>query len=110
MKKNKPLFFTKHQLKRMAQRGISKAMIQVVVNNGEWERGGEPFSFKVEYKGVIAVLYEKKTQYNVGTCMLNREYTLKVVSLKEELGIDFLKAMHKIVKQIDFTDEIAQLG
>ena len=39
MKKNKPLFFTKHQLKRMAKRGMSKPIVQAVVTNGEWGDG-----------------------------------------------------------------------
>lgn len=109
MRKNKPLFFTQHQLKRMAKRGMSKAIIEAVVNNGEWEEGKNPLSYEIEYKGVIVVLYEQKTQYNVSTCKLNREYTNKAEELKEKLGIDFWKAVHKVVKSIDFDEEIANI-
>lgn len=101
MKKDKPLFFTQHQLKRMAKRGMSKAIIQSVVDNGEWREGKNPLSYEVEYKGIIVVLYEQKIQYNVSTCKLNREYTCKAEALKDELGIDFWKAVHKVVKGIN---------
>lgn len=109
MDENKPLFFTKHQLKRMAKRGMSKAIIQAVVRNGEWREGKEPFSFEVEYKGIIVIVYEQRTQYNVSTCKLNREYTCKAEELKNKKKIDFWKAVHKIVKEIDFAEEIANL-
>ncbi|AYP68140.1 hypothetical protein PQE75_gp008 [Bacillus phage vB_BcoS-136] len=109
MTKDKPLFFTQHQLKRMAKRGMSKAVIQVVVNNGEWRKGKNPFSYEIEYKGIIVILYEQKVQYNVSTCKLNREYTCKAEKLKDKLGIDFWKAVHKIVKELDFSDEIENL-
>jgi hypothetical protein len=108
--KNKQLYFTDHQLKRMAKRGMSKAIIQIVVNNGEWREGKEPFSFEVEYKGIIVVVYEQRSQYNVCTCKLNREYTLKAEALRSKHGIDFWKAVHKIVKEIDFTSEIANIS
>jgi hypothetical protein len=107
--KEKPLFFTQHQLKRMAQRGMSKAIIQAVVNNGTWEKGKEDFSHEIEYKGIIVILYEQKTQYNVGTCKLNRELTMEAESLKEQRGIDFWKAIHKIVRRIDLFNEIENL-
>lgn len=107
--KNKPLFFTVHQLKRMAMRGMSKAIIQVVVNNGVWRVGNKPLSHEVEYKGIIVVLYEQKTQYNVSSCKLNREYTIKAEELAKMLNIDFWKAVHKIVKGIDFTKEFAEI-
>lgn len=103
-KKSKPLFFTQHQLKRMAKRGMSKSIIQAVVNNGEWREGKNPFSYEVEYKGIVVVLYEHSNQYNVSTCKLNREYTCKAEQLKERLGIDFWKAVHRIVKSIDLMD------
>lgn len=106
--KDKPLFFTQHQLKRMAQRGMSKAIIQAVVDNGTWEKGKEPFSHEIEYKGIVVILYEQKAQYNVGTCKLNREFTCKAEQLKEEAGIDFWKAVHKIVKTIDLSEEISK--
>lgn len=109
MKKDKPLFYTQHQLKRQAKRGMSKAIIQIVVDNGKWEKGKEPFSYEVEYKGVIVILYEQKTQYNVCTCKLNREYTYKAEQLKDSLGIDFWKAVHCVVKEIDFTEDIASI-
>lgn len=99
--KSKPLFFTSHQLKRMAKRGMSKSIIEKVVEKGEWKKGKEPFSYEVEYKGIIVILYEQKSQYNVCTCKLNREYTQKAEQLKEELGIDFWKAIHKTVKKIN---------
>lgn len=108
--KNKPLFYTDHQRKRMAQRGMSKSIIKAVVDNGEWRKGKESFSYEIEYKGIIVILYEQKTQYNVGTCKLNREYTCKAEQLKEELGIDFWKAVHKIVKTIDLSEEIAKFS
>jgi hypothetical protein len=98
--KDKLLFFTQHQLKSMARRGMSKAIIQDVVTNGEWSKGNKPYSFEVEYKGIVVVLYEQKNQYNVCTCKLNREFTCKAERLQEELGIDFWKAVHKIVKEI----------
>lgn len=98
--KDKLLFFTQHQLKSMAKRGMSKAIIQDVVANGEWSNGNKPYSYEVEYKGIIVVLYEQKNQYNVCTCKLNREFTCKAETLQEELGIDFWKAVHKIVKEI----------
>lgn len=96
----KPLFFTKHQLKRMAKRGMSKAIIQTVVDNGEWREGNRPLSFEVEYRGIVVILYEQNTQYNVSTCKLNRDYTIKAEKMKECSGIDFWKATHKIVKDI----------
>lgn len=108
--KDKPLFFTKHQLKRMAKRGISKSIIKSVVKFGEWRRGKNPFSYEVEYKGVIVILYEQKEQFNVSTCKLNRERTSKAEEIREELGIDFWKAIHKIVKDIDFNEEIANIS
>lgn len=107
--KNKPLFFTQHQLKRMAKRGMSKAIIEVVVNNGRWEKGKEPFSYEVEYKGIIVILYEQKVQYNVSSCKLNREKTIEAEKLKRELNIDFWKSVHKVVKGIDFTEEFADI-
>lgn len=107
--KNKPLFFTQHQLKRMAKRGMSKAIIQVVVNNGEWRKGKEPFSYEVEYKGIIVILYEQKVQYNVSSCKLNREKTIEAEKLQKDTSIDFWKAVHKIVKGIDFTTEFASI-
>lgn len=110
MRKDKPLFYTNHQLQRMAKRGMSKAIIEAVVDNGEWEKGKEPFSYEIEYKGIIVVLYEQKTQYNVCTCKLNRDYTRKAEKLKEELGIDFWKAIHRVVKDIDLTEEISKLN
>lgn len=109
MRKDKPLFFTKHILKRMSKRGMSKQTIQAVVNSGEWREGKNPLSYEVEYKGIIVVLYEQKVQYNVSTCKLNREYTCKAESLKEELGIDFWKAVHQVVKSIDLTEEFANI-
>jgi len=110
MKKgDKPLFFTNHQLKRMAKRGMSKAIIQAVVNNGDWREGKFAFSYEIEYKGIVVVLYEQKTQYNVCTCKLNREYTIKAEKLKEELGVDFWRAVHKVVKSIDLSEEIANI-
>lgn len=110
MKKNKPLFFTKHQLKRMAKRGMSKSIVQAVVNNGEWGDGNAPFSHQIEYKGVIVILYEQKVQYNVSSCKLNRENTVRAEKMAKELGIDFWKAVHKIVKKINFTEEIANIS
>lgn len=109
MQNKKPLFFTQHQLKRQAKRGMSKAIIQIVVDNGVWEKGKEPFSHEVEYKGIIVILYEQKNQYNVCTCKLNREYTCKAEQLKDKLGIDFWIAVHRIVKSIDFTEEFANI-
>lgn len=100
MTKDKPLFFTNHQLKRMAKRGISKVVIQTIVDNGAWERGKNPFSYEVEYKGIIVILYGQRCQYNVSTCKLNREYTCMAEKVKDELNIDFWKATHKIVKEI----------
>ncbi|MFS0905709.1 hypothetical protein AB3N02_21935 [Priestia aryabhattai] len=110
MNRHKPLFFTQHQLSRMAKRGMSKRIIQVVVNNGRWEKGKEPFSYEIEYKGLIVILYEQKSQFNVSTCKLNREYTIKAEQLKEKEGIHFWRAVHKIVKGIDLSEEIAQLA
>lgn len=106
---DKPLFFTKHILKRMAQRGLSKKIIEAVVRYGNWENGKVPFSYTVEYKGIIVVLYSQKTQYNVGTCKLNREYTCKAEKLKQELNIDFYKALHLVIKEIDLEEEIASI-
>ncbi|UNH58516.1 hypothetical protein [Bacillus phage vB_BsuS_PJN02] len=102
--KRKPLFFTQHQLKRMAQRGMSKAIIESVVNNGVWKKG-KPYVYEIEYKGIIVILYEQKTQYNVGTCKLNRKYTLKAEKMKDEMSIGFWQAVHKIVKSIDVTND-----
>jgi hypothetical protein len=106
MNKDKPLFFTQHQLKRMAKRGMSKAVIQSVVNNGEWREGKKPLSYEIEYNGIIVVLYEQKTQYNVSTCKLNRKYTLEAEDMRDALGIDFWIAVHRIVKELskDFAD------
>lgn len=109
MIKHKPLFYTQHQLKRMAKRGMSKAIVEIVVKYGDWREGKEPLSYEVEYKGVIIILYEQRTQYNVSSCKLNREYTCKAEQLKKQLGIDFWKAVHKIVKSIDFSEEFAEI-
>ena len=98
--KDKPLFFTQHNLKRMAKRGMSKRIIQSVVNNGEWIEGKEPYSHEIEYKGIIVILYEQKVQYNVSTCKLNRDYTMQAEQMQEKQGIDFWKAVHRIVKKI----------
>jgi hypothetical protein len=94
----------------MAKRGMSKAIVEVVVKCGEWREGNKPFSHIVEYKGIIVVLYKQKVQYNVSSCKLNREYTCKAERLQEEQGIDFWKAVHKIVKGIDFTEEFANIS
>lgn len=109
MRKDKPLFFTVHQLKSMAKRGMSKAIIEAVIDNGEWREGNEPFSHEVEYKGIVVVVYEQKTQYNISTCKLNREHTNKAEKLKDELGIDFWQATHRVVKSIDLEKEIADI-
>lgn len=101
---NKPLHFTKHQLERMSKRGISKAIVKEVFEKGVWREGKSLFSYEIEYKGIIIVVYENKTQYNVSTCKLNRDMTLKAEKLKDELNIDFFKAMHKVVKSIDFLE------
>lgn len=93
----------------MAKRGISKQIVNVVVNKGRWGRGKEPYSHEVEYKGIIVILYEQKIQYNVSSCKLNREYTCKAESMKKELNIDFWKACHKIVKSIDFSQDFAEI-
>lgn len=108
MKKDKPLYYTKHQLGRMAKRGISKRIAELVVDFGQWRDGKEPYSYEIEYKGVIVVLYEQKTQYNVSSCKLNRALTKKAEELKSKSGIDFWKATHKIVKGINFEQEIAK--
>lgn len=107
MKKNKPLFFTQHQLGRMAKRGMSKRIINIVVDKGEWRDGKEPFSYEVEYKGLIVILYEQKTQYNVSTCKLNRKLTIEAERIQETQGLDFWKSVHKVVKKINFDQEIA---
>jgi|SRR5205085_10448682 len=106
---NKPLFYTQHQLQRMAKRGMSKQIINIVVNKGEWSKGKEPYSYEVEYKGIVVILYEQKVQYNVSSCKLNREYTCKAEQLKKDTGMDFWKAVHKIVKSIDFSQEFAEI-
>lgn len=105
--KNKPLYFTQHQLKRMAKRGMSKSIIEIVTNNGEWKKGKEPFSYEIEYQGIIVILYEQKVQYNVSTCKLNRELTIQAEKLSTDFEIDFWKAVHKIVKKIDFSNGTA---
>lgn len=109
MRKDKPLFYTNHQLQRMAKRGMSKAIIKAVVDNGEWEKGKEPFSYEIEYKGIIVVLYSQKAQYNVCTCKLNREKTKEAEEIKFKHGIDFWKAYHIVVKSIDLNKEIDSL-
>lgn len=109
MRKNKPLFITQHQLKRMAQRGISKMIVYAVLNNGEWNEGKNPLSFEVEYKGIVVIVYSQKTQYNLATCKLNRKLTCMAEELKVNRGIDFWKAVHIIVKSIDFSKEIEEL-
>jgi hypothetical protein len=109
MIKNKPLFYTVHQLKRMAKRGMSKDVVEIVVSKGDWRRGNKPLSFEVEYKGVIVVLYEQKVQYNVSSCKLNRIKTIEAENLQKRLGIDFWKAVHKIVKSIDFSQEFEEI-
>lgn len=109
MRKDKPLFITKHQLKRMSQRGISKIILYTVLNNGEWKSGKNPLSFEVEYKGVIVVLYSQKTQYNLATCKLNRELTCEAEKIKQEKNISFWKALHYVVKSIDFSKEIKNI-
>lgn len=106
MKKRKPLFITKHQLKRMAQRGISKLIVDIVISNGEWREGKSPLSYEIEYKGVIVVLYEQKTQYNLATCKLSRENTCRAEEMSKLQNISFYKSLHKVVKSIDFSNEI----
>jgi len=93
----------------MAMRGMSKAIIQAVVNNGEWREGKEPLSYEIEYKGIIVVLYEQKVQYNVSSCKLNREKTVEAEEMSKRHNMDFLKAVHKIVKGIDFKKEFADI-
>ena len=88
---------------------MSKAIIKIVVSNGEWREGKELLSYEIEYKGIIVILYEQRTQYNVSTCKLNREYTCKAEKLKEDSGIDFWKAVHKVVKSIDFSEDVANI-
>ena len=109
MKLKKPLFFTQHQLGRMAKRGMSKKIVQAVVEHGDWNKGKVPYSFEVSYKGIIVVLYEQKTQYNVSSCKLDRENTKRAERMKMDAGMDFWRAVHKIVKGIDFTQEIANM-
>lgn len=99
---NKPIYFTNHQLQRMANRGISKRIVNEVITNGIWKKGKKPSSFQVEYKGVIVILYEEDDAYKVTTCKLNREKTLEAEKLKEQLDIDFFKAVHKVVKSLGF--------
>lgn len=101
---SKPLHFTQHQLKRMSKRGISKSIVEAVFEKGVWKDGNKPSSYEIEYKGIIIVVYENNSQYNVSTCKLNRDKTLEAEKLKDELGIDFFKAMHKVVKNIDFSE------
>lgn len=110
MLKEKTLYYSQHVLQSMTRRGISKNIIEVVVRNGYWSRGKKEYSFEVEYKGVIVILYEQKNQYNVGTCKLNRENTIKVEQIKEDRGISFWKAIHTVVKGIDFSEEIDKLS
>ena len=102
MQNQKPLHFTHHQLKRMSKRGISKNIVKEVFENGEWRDGNKPLSYEVEYKGIVIVLYEEDNRYNVSTCKLNREKTLEAEKMKDEMGLDFFKAMHKVVKSINF--------
>ena len=102
--KNKKIFYTEHQLKSMAKRGISKTIVETVINKGVWESGKNAFSHQIEYRGIVVVLYEQKTQYNVVTCMTNRDNTKKAEELKERLNISFWKAVHMIVKEINFED------
>jgi hypothetical protein len=100
MRKQKPLFFTKHQLERMAKRGMSKALIEAVVNNGEWSKGKDPYSFEINCRGIIVILYEQVVQYNVSSCKLDRANTIKAEKMMEEKGINFWKATHRVVKSI----------
>ncbi|PGO60630.1 hypothetical protein [Priestia megaterium] len=106
MKKDKVLFFTDHQLKRMSKRGINKLIINTVVKSGKWRKAKKIRSYEVEYKGVIVILYEQKYQYNVATCKLNRENTIKAQELKEELGINFWEATQRVVKSINFCKDV----
>ena len=108
-RKDKPLTFTSHQLKRMSKRGISKLIVEIVVGHGDWRRGKNPFSFQVDYKGIVIILYEDPHQYFVSTCKLNREYTLKAEKISRDQEIDYWKAVHRIIKRIDFTDEVSQI-
>ncbi|MER2007453.1 MAG: hypothetical protein ABS939_08365 [Psychrobacillus sp.] len=109
MRKNKPLFYTLHQLKRMAKRGMSKSIVEIIVKHGEWREAKEPLSYEIEYKGLIVILYEQKTQYNVSTCKLNRAKTIEAENLQKQLGIDFWKCVHRIVKNIDLTEEFEEI-
>ncbi|MFQ3543528.1 DUF4258 domain-containing protein [Halobacillus rhizosphaerae] len=104
---NKKLYFSKHILKRMAKRGMSKAIIEAVIDNGVRSQGKHPYSLEIEYKGIIVVLYVQKNQLNVSTCKLDRPHTLKAEYLQEKLDIDFWKAVHLVVKEIDLSKEIA---
>lgn len=99
--KNKPLYFTEHQLERMSKRGISKEVVKKVFENGKWRKGKNPFSFEIEFKGIIIIVYENAVRYNVTTCKLNRENTIKAEKIKEELGVNFFVAMHKVVKELN---------
>lgn len=105
----KPLFFTRHQLRRMAKRGMSKPIIEAVVQNGVWESGNKPYSHLLEYKGIIVVLYEQRTQYNVSSCKLDRRHTIRAEQISKELKIDFWKAYHQVVRSIDLKVEIANI-
>ncbi|UUV46838.1 hypothetical protein [Bacillus phage vB_BanS-Thrax4] len=106
---HKPLFYTKHQLRRMAKRGMSKPIIEAVVANGVWEKGNEPFSHLLAYKGIIVVLYEQRVQFNVSSCKLDRKHTLKAEKIAKESNIDFWKAYHQVVRSIDLKVEIANI-
>ncbi|UGO51363.1 hypothetical protein PQE72_gp080 [Bacillus phage vB_BanS_Skywalker] len=105
----KPLFYTKHQLRRMAKRGMSKPIIEAVVQNGVWEKGNQPFSHLLEYKGIIVVLYEQRTQFNVSSCKLDRRHTILAEQIAKESNIDFWKAYHQVVRSIDLKVEIANI-
>lgn len=99
---NKAINFTEHQLNRMAKRGISKDIVFKVLKSGEWSKGKNPSSFEVIYKGIIVVLYAHSESFNVVTCKLDRENTIKAEKLMESLQIDFFKACHKVIKSIEF--------
>jgi hypothetical protein len=108
--KKKPCHYTKHQLKRMSMRGISKNIVNAVLAYGEWRDGSSRFSYEVEYKGVVVVLYEQKEQYNISSCKLNRKLTQEAERIHKEHKIDFLKAVHRVIKNIDFSKEIFVLN
>lgn len=97
--KGNRILYGEHQLLRMSQRGISKSIVNSVLQNGIWQKTNKHLCYEVEYKGVVLIVYKGRFEVEIITCKLNRELTIKAEE-SEHLG--FNNAVKDIVKKISF--------